>query len=90
MGKAIVDTSNQAIKLLDSSEMAVKRLRSQALPNAVAELRSTSEQLVSVSSQISMAGNVPLALLIVGLLLAGWCFFNSVSVLHLYSLYDRK
>jgi len=90
MAKAIVASSNQAIKLLDDSEIVLKRIRSQALPNAVAELRSASEQLVSVSSGISMAGNLPLALLAVGLLLAGWCFLNSVSVLHLYSIQNRK
>jgi hypothetical protein len=90
MANAIVASSNQAIKLLDDSERVLKHVRSQALPNAVAELRSTSEQLVSVSSGISMAGNLPLAMLTVGLLLAGWCFLNSISVLHLYTIQDRK
>ncbi len=90
MANAIVASSNQAIKLLDDSERVLTHVRSQALPNAVAELRSTSEQLVSVSSGISMAGNLPLAMLTVGLLLAGWCFLNSISVLHLYTIQDRK
>lgn len=86
----IVDSRNQSIKLLDDSEKVLKDVRTQALPNAVAELRSASEQLVSVSSGISMAGNLPLALLVVGLLLAAWCFLNSLSVLHLYSIQGSK
>lgn len=90
MAKATVDTSNQAIKLLDSSEMALKRLRSQALPGAVAEMRAASAQLSSVSSGINIATNLPLGMLVVGLLLAGWCLFNSLSVLHLYSIQGRK
>lgn len=89
MAKAIVDTSTQAIKLLDDSERVLKGIRSQALPNAVAELRSAADQVASVSSGISMAGNLPLALLAVGLLLAGWSFLNSLSVLHLYSIQGR-
>jgi ABC-type transporter Mla subunit MlaD len=89
MAKAIVDTSNKAIKLLDDSEMMVKRIRSQDLPSAVAELRGAAEQLDSLSSQFDMADNLPHRLLAVGLLLAVWCFFNSLGQLRLHSLHDR-
>ena len=88
--KATVETSNQAIKILDDSEPVLKQLRSQALPQAVAELKATSGQLASISSSIELAEKVPFFLLVIGLILAGWFFLNSLSVLHLQSIQDRK
>lgn len=88
--KATVETSNQAIKIMEDSELVLKQLRSQALPEAVAELKATSSQLASISSSIDLAEKVPLAFLVIGLILAGWCFLNSLSVLHLQSIQDRK
>ena len=90
MAKAIVDTSSKAIKLLDGSEMMVNRIRSQDLPSAVAELRGAAEQLDSLSSQLDMADNLPDWLLAAGLLLAVWCFLNSLGQLRLHFLHDRK
>ncbi len=88
--KATVETSNQAIKIMEDSEGVLKQLRSQALPNAVDELKATSGQLASISSNIDLAEKVPLALLIIGLILSGWCFLNSLSVLHLQSMQSNR
>lgn len=80
---AFVDTSNHAIKVLGSAEKALAELNAQELPKAVAELKIASENLRTVSTQVDIAGNVGLVLLIAGLLLAGWCFLNSLSVLYM-------
>lgn len=80
---AFVDTSNHAIKVLGAAEKALAELNAQELPKAVAELKIASENLRTVSTQVEIAGNVGLVLLIAGLLLAGWCFLNSLSVLYM-------
>ena len=53
------------------------------MPQAIAEMKSASESLHSASRQVNLAGHLGLVLLIAGLLLSGWCFLNSLSVLHL-------
>lgn len=80
---AFVDTSNHAIKVLGAAEKALAELNAQELPKAIAELKIASDNLRTVSTQVDIAGNVGLVLLIAGLLLAGWCFLNSVSVLYM-------
>lgn len=83
LSTAITDTSNNAIKLLDETEKTLTSLKSQTLPQAIAELKSASENLHSASRQVKLAGNLGLVLLIAGLLLSGWCFLTSLSILHL-------
>lgn len=83
LSQAITETSNNAIKLLDETAKTLTRLKSQNLPQAVAELKSASENLHSASRQVNLAGHLGLVLLFAGLLLSGWCFLNSLSVLHL-------
>ena len=83
LSASITDTSNKAIKLLDETEKTLISLKSQNLPQAIAELRSASENLHSASRQVNLTGNLGLVLLVAGLLLSGWCFLNSLSVLNL-------
>jgi methyl-accepting chemotaxis protein len=78
-------TSEQALKLLEETEKTLGRLKSNDLPKALVDLRETSENLRNVSNQVSVVGNVSEVFLIVGLLLAGWCFFNSLGLMLLNS-----
>ncbi len=83
LSTAITDTSNNAIKLLNETEKTLISLKSQNLPQAISELKSASENLHSASRQVNLAGNFGMVLLVAGLLLSGWCFLNSLSVLYL-------
>ena len=83
LSTAITDTSDNAIKLLNETEKVLTSLKSQNLPQAIAELKSASENLHSASRQVNLTGKLGLALLVAGLLLSAWCFLNSLTVLHL-------
>ena len=76
-------TSEQALKLLEETERTLGRLKSNDLPKALVDLRDTSENLRNVSKQVGVVGNVSEVFLVVGLLLAGWCFFNSLGLMLL-------
>ena len=80
---AFIATSQQVLKMLEETEKTLGRIKSNDLPNALVDLRRTSENLRSVSEQVNLGGSLSKALLAVGLLLAGWCFFNSLSTLML-------
>ncbi len=80
---AFIESSGHAIKVLDATEVALAALKGWELPKAVAELKIASANLRTVSNQVDIAGNVGLILLIAGLLLAGWCFLNSLNMLYL-------
>ena len=80
---AVGATTNQALKQLEETEKILERIEQNDLPNTLQEMKSTSENLRTISQQVGAFGNVGLFLLIFGLLLAGWCFLNSVSVLIL-------
>lgn len=80
---SFIDTSSHAIKLLDDTEKTLTVLQGQEFPMAVAQLKVASDNLRTVGSQVDLAGNIGLVLLFAGLLLAGWCFLNSLSVLFL-------
>lgn len=82
---AFMATSEQALKLIEETEKTLGRLKLKDLPNALVDLRVTSENLLNVSKQVNIAGNVSEVLLVVGLLLAGWCFFNSLGLMLLNS-----
>src|SRR3989338_2821416 len=82
---AFVATSEQTLKLLEETEKTLGRLKSKDLPKALADLRDTSENLRNVSEQVNIGRKISEALLVAGLLLAGWCFFNSLSTLMLVS-----
>lgn len=83
LGEVFIATSDQAIKVIDESEKTLARLKSQDLPKAIADLKATSENLRSVSTQIDLVGNMRWVTLVVGLLLAWWCIVQSVGTLLL-------
>ena len=83
LSAAITETSNNAIKLLDETAKTLASQKPQNLPQAVGEMKSDSEDLHSASRQVNLAAHLGLELLLAGLLLSGWCFLNSLSVLHL-------
>lgn len=83
VSSALVVTSEQALKVISEVEKTLEKLKTQDLPKAIADLRVTSANLSQISTQIDMVGNVGLVLLVVGLLLAGWCFLHSLSALML-------
>lgn len=78
-------TSEQALKLIEETEKTLGRLKSKDLPKALVDLKVTSDNLSNVSKQVNIAENVSEVFLVVGLLLAGWCFFNSLSMMLLNS-----
>ncbi len=83
LSSAFIATSDQALKVIAEAEKALGRLRTQDLPKAIEDLKATSENLRQISTQVEIVGNLGLILLIVGLLLAGWCFLHSVGMLML-------
>lgn len=83
LSTAFIATSQQVLKMLEETERTLGRIKSNDLPKALVDLRETSENLRSVSEQVNVGGSLSKALLVVGLLLAGWCFFNSLSTLML-------
>jgi hypothetical protein len=83
LGAAVIAESEQAIKVIISVEKTLAQIKAQDLPKAIADLKTTSENLRAISSQIDMVGNGGLILLIIGLLLATWCMVHSLGVLML-------
>lgn len=83
LSTAFIVTTQQVLKMLEETEKSLSRIKSNDLPKALADLRETSENLRGVSKQVNVGGSLSKALLVVGLLLAGWCFFNSLSTLML-------
>ena len=73
-------TTNQLLGQLDDSEKLLARLQRNDLPKALKEMKSTSENIRTISQQVSVAGNVGGVLFVFGLLLAGWCLLNSLSI----------
>ena len=83
VSSALAATSEQALKVISEVEKTLAQLKTQDLPKAIADLRATSVNLSQLSAQVDIAGNVGLALLVVGLLLAAWCFLHSLGALML-------
>jgi hypothetical protein len=71
------------MKALVETEKTLERLKSQDLPKAIENLKTTSENLRNLSTQVDSVSNVGAVLLVVGLLLALWCFIHSLGVLLL-------
>lgn len=80
---AVIATSDQALKVIAEAEKTLGRINTEDLPKALAELRSTSHNLKIVSAQVGTVGNIGVVILVAGLLLAGWCFLNSLGSLTL-------
>jgi septal ring factor EnvC (AmiA/AmiB activator) len=83
VGTDLVTTSEQAMKALIETEKTLERLKSQDLPKAIENLKATSENLRNLSTQVESVSNVGPVLLLVGLLLALWCFIHSLGALLL-------
>lgn len=82
LSTAFADTSTQAIKLLDDTEKTLATLKGLEFPKALADLKVAADNLRKVGGQVDLASNMGLALLFAGLLLSGWCFMNSLSLLY--------
>ena len=76
-------TIEDALKVVDEAERTFARLNTQDLPKALEDLRTTEQNLRATSEMVDIASGISKALLVVGLLLAGWCFLSSVSTLML-------
>jgi hypothetical protein len=83
LSSAFIATSEQALKLAEEAERTLVRLNKQDLPIAMENLRATSANLRNIGEQVEMVGSIGKVLLVVGLLLAGWCFLNSLGMLLL-------
>lgn len=83
LSTALVVASAQALKVVVEAEMTLSRLKTQDLPKAIADLKTTSENLRNIRAYVDIVGSVGLVLFFVGLLLSGWCFLNSLGTLIL-------
>lgn len=82
LGKAFMATTDQALKLLDETEKTLDRLQENDLPKALQEMKSTSENLRNISQEVvNIGGSIVIVFLAFGLLLSGWCFLNSLTLL---------
>ncbi len=77
----IASESAQVLQQLEDTDKLLLRLEGRDLPKALLEMKSTSENLRRISQEVSVAGNIGTIILVFGLLLAGWCFLNSLSLL---------
>lgn len=78
-----IATTQQALRQITEVERILQRLKKDDLPKAVADLKETTRDLRDASARAGLASNVGLVLLLVGLLLAAWCFVQSVGTLLL-------
>ena len=83
LSDAFIATSNQAIQVIDEAEKTLARLNTEDMPNAIADLKTTSTELRNMSTQINALPNLGLAILMAGLLLALWCIAHSIGSLML-------
>jgi hypothetical protein len=80
---AVIATSDQALKVIAEAEKTLGRINTEDLPNALNELKRTSHSLEIVRAQVDTGSKVGVVLLVAGLLLAVWCFLNSLGSLTL-------
>lgn len=80
---AVIATTDQALQVISEAEKTLGRINTEDLPKALAELKSTSHNLKIVSAQVGTVSNIGVVLLVAGLLLAVWCFLNSLGSLTL-------
>lgn len=85
LGSTFIATCEQALKVISEAEKALGQIKMNDLPKTIEDLKTTSEKLRNIGVQVDIVGNVGLALLVIGLLLAVWCFFNSLGSLMLAS-----
>lgn len=83
LSAAIVATTSTALEVIDETQKTLGRINTEDLPKALDELKSTSHNLTVVSAQVDTLSKVGDVLLVVGMLLAAWCFLNSLGSLAL-------
>lgn len=74
-----IATTQQALRQIAEIERILNRLKTDDLPKAVADLKETTKDLRDASARVDMVSNIGLILLVVGLVLAAWCFVQSVA-----------
>ena len=79
----LTSMSNETIIILSKTEKALTRLKAEDLPRAVANLKATSQNLLSISAQIETIGHLSMVALIAGLLLALWGALHSIGAILL-------
>lgn len=85
LAAAIIASSNQMLKLIDTTEKSLADLHKRTLPDTIANLRSAADNLSVINSRIHHASMIAEALLIIGLLLAAWCLLHSIVQLNTQS-----
>ena len=85
LAAAIIASSNQMLRLIDNTEKSLADLHKRTLPDTITNLRSAADNLSVINSRIHQASRIAEALLIIGLLLAAWCFLHSLGQLHAQS-----
>jgi methyl-accepting chemotaxis protein len=83
LSTAVVNTGNQALKVIAEADNALGRLNGQDLPKAIDDLNAVSKNLSVVGTQVELLSTGCVFLLAVGLILAAWCFLNSLGFLML-------
>lgn len=81
----------QTLILLKETAKTLEELQKHDLPDAVSEMREAAKNLRLVSKNVDDSGSkATLMLIIIGLLVSGWCLLNSLSQLMLVSLISRN
>jgi hypothetical protein len=83
LGSAFDQQIEQTLKLLEETENTLDSLQKHELPDAVKEMRDAADNLRVVSKEVDDSGSIGAVLLIIGLLVSGWCFLNSLGQLML-------
>ncbi len=85
LATGIIATGDQALKLIGEAEKTLDRINAQDLPKAIAEMKSTAQELTRVSARVDMVSKGGVVLLGAGVILAVWCFLNGLAMLMLVS-----
>lgn len=81
LGDSFLASSEKARQLLEETDKTLEQLQRNDLPTAINEMRGLSKSLASATQEMPTAGQIGRLLLMIGLLLSGWCFLNSLNLL---------
>ena len=81
LSATFIAVSGQAIEVRAGAAKTLERLKTLDSPQAMKELRAGSDNLRRVEEQVRDARYIGTVLLVVGLLVAAWCFLTSLSIL---------